>query len=128
MPTYLFQCQGECKQQFEVWSKIQDRNLPQVHCDSPATRLMNAPMVAPMFESFRAVGLPGKPWITSKAEHQAQLRDHGYEEVGNDSSMAPPKMSDQEFAWQQGEKLKQIEQSFKEPAPFVPDFTENSTY
>lgn len=112
MPTYAWQC-SVCAKQFEVWSKISERNEPQQHCGAHATRIMNAPMVAPLFESYRAIGR-GRPWIRTKAEHKAYLRENNYEEVGNDSSMAPPPICDREFAHQQAEKLKEIEQSFQE--------------
>lgn len=70
-------------------------------------------MVAPLFESYRAVGR-GRPMIRTKQEHRDYLRQNNYEEVGNDSSMAPPKMCDREFAHQQSEQLKEIKESFLE--------------
>lgn len=114
MPTYLYACQGECGQDFESWKLISERNITPIHCGVESKRIMNAPMVAPLFESYRAVGLPGKPWIRTKTEHRSKLREHGKEEVGNDASVAPPKMSDAEFSYQQGEQLKEIQQTIKQ--------------
>lgn len=114
MPTYAWRC-NSCGREFEIWSKIAERDEPQQHCAVPATRILNAPMVAPLFEAYRSVGR-GRPWIRTKQEHKDYLRREGYEEVGNDSSVAPPKMSDDEFRHQQAVQLKEIKQSFEEGA------------
>ncbi len=111
MPTYAWRC-NSCGREFEAWSKIAQRDEPQYHCETQATRILNAPMVAPLFESYRAIGR-GRPWIRTKTEHKAYLRENNYEEVGNDSSMAPPKMSDEEFRHHQSAHLKEIRESFE---------------
>lgn len=111
MPTYAWRC-TECDKEFEVWSKISERDERQEHCGAPAVRILNAPMVAPLFESYRAVGR-GRPWIRTKQEHRDYLRQNNYEEVGNDSSVAPPKISDEEFRHQQSGQLKEIRESFE---------------
>lgn len=87
MATYLWSC-GNCKCEFEVWSTIAQRNDAPLHCGVPAARLINAPMVAPTFESYRAVG-GDRRYIRTKQEHKGFLRDFGYEEVGNDMSYYP---------------------------------------
>lgn len=65
-------------------------------------------MVAPMFQEYRAVGIPGQPWIKTKQAHKDTLRQHGKVEVGNDSSIAAPKMSDAEFAYIKEQEVKEI--------------------
>ena len=35
-------------------------------------------------EEYRAIGLPGTPWIGSRSEHRAQLKRHKMIEVGNE--------------------------------------------
>ena len=117
MPTYAWLCNC-CGREFEAWAKISERNNPQQHCGADATRILNAPMVAPLFEAYRAVGR-GTPWIRTKAEHKAYLRREGYEEVGNDSSMATPSISDEEFRHHQAERMNEIRESFQQAEKMV---------
>lgn len=111
MPHYSFEC-AACKREFDVWLIIAERNSPQQHCGVEAKRIMSAAMVAPLFESYRAMGR-GQPWIRTKTEHKDYLRQNNYEEVGNDPSMAPPKVSDEEFRHQQSTQLSEIRESFQ---------------
>ena len=65
-------------------------------------------MVAPMFQEYRAVGIPGTPWVKSKDQHKNLLRQHNKIEIGNDSSMTDT-LSDKEFQYSQQEKMKELE-------------------
>lgn len=96
MPTYAYQCRV-CEREFEVWTTIADRNKPQRHCGKKAKRIMNAPMVAPLFQPYKAVGTDGRI-VRTKREHLDMLLEFGKVEVGNDSSMAPPDEHPDEIA------------------------------
>lgn len=67
------------------------------------------------FAPYRAVGR-GRPFIKTRAEHLAYLRRNNYEEVGNDSSMAPPdrQASEAEWAQSQAPKNREMQESCAE--------------
>lgn len=115
MPTYLYQCEGACRKQFEAWRSIAERNDPILHCDAQASRLINAPMVAPLFESYRAIG-GDRRVIRTRQEHQGFLREFGYVEVGNDASIAPPPISDEEFSHDREQRLGEMRKEAAEIA------------
>lgn len=69
--------------------------------------------IQPTFEPYRAVGTDGRIVSTRKA-HRDMLKEFGKVEVGNDSSVAPPKMSDEEFNFHRAAKKREIEASFAE--------------
>jgi len=111
-PTYLAEC-PKCGLEKEYFEKIKDhKKTPKCACGTKMKQILNAPMVAPMFQEYRALGIPGKPWIRTKAEHIATLKRHNKVEVGNDTSMMPM-MSDGEFQYQKQEQLKEIERDFE---------------
>lgn len=60
------------------------------------------------FTPYRAVGR-GRPWIKTRQEHKDYLRQNGYEEVGNDSSCAPPEigMSQEEITHRTEQKRRE---------------------
>lgn len=76
--------------------------------------------IQPGFESYRAVG-GDKRIIRNRAEHRDFLKRFNKVEIGNDASMAPPKMSDEEFKYEQGVKMREIEHSFAETAALERD-------
>lgn len=71
------------------------------------------------FQEYRAVG-KGRPVIKTRQQHRDYLREHGYEEVGNDASVAPPelRMTEQEVQTDRDDKMREIERSFGETARF----------
>lgn len=77
------------------------------HCGQTTERRLNAPMVAPSFTPYKAIA-GDRRYIRNKAEHRDFLREFNYVEVGNDASMAPPAISDEEFAYQKTEQLKEL--------------------
>jgi hypothetical protein len=103
MPIYKYRCGcGAVKHEYR---KIDDRDNAPEHC-GPMIRELEAAMVS-VFTSYRSiVGEKDggeKPLIRNKAEHEAFLRRNGYEEVGNDRSMAPPhpdELSEKKAKWQ----------------------------
>lgn len=91
MPLYEYRCPF-CKHEQSEFRTIDERNnAPRCHGDME--RVLSPAMVS-VFHTYTTVAHDketGKPMkIGSKAEHQAFLRRNGYEEVGNDKSMAPP--------------------------------------
>lgn len=69
--------------------------------------------IQPGFEPYRAVGLD-KRIVTTRAQHRDLLKEFNKVEIGNDTSMAPPKISDEEFKYQQSQQRAEIERSFAE--------------
>jgi hypothetical protein len=87
MPTYAARC-VKCKREIEFWAKIAERNDTPEHCGVKAERIINAPMVAPIFDAYRAIA-GDRRYIRTRQEHKDFLREFGYEEVGNDTSYYP---------------------------------------
>jgi hypothetical protein len=65
-------------------------------------------MVAPMFQEYRAIGIPGKPWIKTKQQHINTLREHNKIEVGTDKSMMH-ETNDEAFKEFQQNQVKEME-------------------
>lgn len=122
MPTYEYRCTA-CGTRQDAVRRIAERdNCPRcTRCYGDTERRITSTMVS-VFAAYRAVAADKetgeRPVIRSKAEHEAFLRRNGYEEVGNDKSMAPPSM--EEFQHRRAEKLKE-----EAAARAVPDFTFN---
>lgn len=88
MPTYEFQC-VTCGKVIEEWKKIADRNKNKPkHCGKLTRPIISAPMVAPLFNEYRAIA-GDRRYIRTRQEHKDFLREFGYEEVGNDKSYYP---------------------------------------
>lgn len=103
MPIYRFRCET-CQAQRDEFRTIAERgNAPD--CHGPMQRVILPTMVS-VFNSYQPIAgerEDGKrPVIRSKREHEAFLRRNGYEEVGNDKSMAPPsreELAEREKRW-----------------------------
>jgi hypothetical protein len=97
MPTYAARC-TQCKREFEYFvAKIDERNDTPDHCGVKAERIMNAPMVAPLFTDYRAIA-GDRRYIRTRQEHKDFLREFGYEEVGNDLSYYPTETDEEREA------------------------------
>jgi len=107
MPTYACQCRV-CGKEIEYWETIARRNRVPLHCNKKTKRILNAPMVAPMFQEYRAVGIPGAPWVKSKDQHKNLLRQHNKVEIGNDTSMSDT-YTDKEFEYLKHEQQKELD-------------------
>jgi hypothetical protein len=118
MPTYLARCTC-CRKEFEYFSTISERNTMPLHCGESSERLINAPMVAPLFQSYKAVA-GDRRYIRNRAEHNDFLREFNYVEVGNDPSMAPPG-TDEEFREKQESERKEMERDQAELTKIVKD-------
>jgi predicted nucleic acid-binding Zn ribbon protein len=91
MPIYRYRCPF-CQHEQDEYRTIAERhNGPRCHGDM---EIKIMPAMVAVFHTYQTVAHDketGKPMqIGSKAEHEAFLRRNGYEEVGNDKSMAPP--------------------------------------
>jgi hypothetical protein len=107
MPTYECECRI-CGKKIEYWETIANRNKVPSHCGKKARRVLNTPMIAPMFQEYRAIGIPGKPWIKTKQQHINTLREHNKIEVGTDKSMMH-ETNDEAFKEFQQNQVKEME-------------------
>lgn len=59
--------------------------------------------------------------VRNQDEHRSFLREFGYEEVGNDASMAPPDLdvSDAEWETDRQRKIAELERNVREEAAIV---------
>jgi putative FmdB family regulatory protein len=89
MPLYSYTCSKGHEQ--EEYRKIATRDdCPRCRtCRRQTTRIFSRQHVK-VFTPYKAVGAERGRVIKNSADHRAYLRHHGYEEVGNDRSMAPP--------------------------------------
>lgn len=130
MPTYVYAC-GPCKKRIETHRRIAQRDdcPPCPACGGATERQITATMVS-VFSPYKAVAADKetglRPFIKTRAEHEAFLRRNGYEEVGNDKSMAPP--SREEFLAKRAAKLKEeaAAAAAVPPLDFNPDTQELS--
>lgn len=114
MPLYRYFCKI-CRARRDEFRKIDARDdAPTCH-DRRMQRLIMPTMVA-TFAPYTTVAYDketGKRMkIRTQDEHRAFLARNGYEEVGNDQSMAP--LPTEEVAYQRRQKLKE-ERSNPEP-------------
>lgn len=125
MPIYTYRCPS-CKATGTAYRTIAERNrCPNcTQCGTLTEKILTPPMVS-VFQPYRSVAADKEtgelPFIRSKAEHEAFLRRNGYEEVGNDKSMAP--LSPDEWKERRARKLKEEEEARNQP---VYDFDEES--
>jgi putative FmdB family regulatory protein len=108
MPTYVYQC--SCGKRQDAVRTIAERNdCPRCSCGGATERRITAPLAVRAFTPYRTAVFDkeaGRPMeINSKAEHESFLRRNGFEEVGNDQSMAP--LPQEEIAHRRAEKLKE---------------------
>ena len=90
MPTYDYKCVGKCGKTQEAVRSVEDRNNGPKCCGKKTEKQISSYHVAPMFTAYRAVGAERGRLIRSRGEHRDYLKQHGYQEVGNDPSYAPP--------------------------------------
>jgi predicted nucleic acid-binding Zn ribbon protein len=101
MPIYRYRC-GVCKRTQDEFRTI-DRRDDYPACHDAMERVIMPTMVS-VFKSYMTAaidkGRGTRIEIKSADEHRAFLRRNGYEEVGNDTSMAPrpPKPVEQDAA------------------------------
>lgn len=114
MPLYTYKCDS-CGKPHEAVRTIDTRHDSPICCGTPTRKTLNRPFVR-VFTPYRTVALDqerGKCLdINSIEEHQAFLRRNGYEEVGDDPSMAPPPV--EEVAEKQDRERKELAQFSKD--------------
>lgn len=120
MPLYEYEC-GICKVHEEATRTVADRHSGPSHCGQKMGLTITANYhIQPGFEPYRAIG-GDKRIIRTRAEHRDFLKRFNKVEVGNDASMAPPKISDEEFQHEQVAKKREIVASFAETAALERD-------
>lgn len=107
MPVYRYECH-ECGRKVDAFRHVNQRDDAPVCHQKAMTRRIMPTMVAPAFNTYRAVAEDKesgeRPVIRSRDEHRAFLRRNGYEEVGDDPAFLPketPRKSgdEAEFIW-----------------------------
>lgn len=78
------------------------------------------PTAISVFTPYKAIG-GDRRMVRNQDEHRSFLREFGYEEVGNDSSMAPPDLdvSDAEWETDRQRKIAELERNVREEAAIV---------
>lgn len=110
MPTYNYRC--ECGAGLEAIRKIAERHDAPAHCGRAVT-LEIMPTMVQVFTPYRAIG-GDRRWVPNADEHRAFLREFNYEEVGTDSSMAPPAISDEEHAYNRDQQTRELSRDQQE--------------
>lgn len=91
MPIYRYRC-VKCGHEADEFRAIADRDDAPLCHDKYMERVITPPMVS-VFESYTTVAADRETGrtmtIRNKDEHRAFLARNGFEEVGNDRSMAP---------------------------------------
>lgn len=112
---YEYQCE-KCGQMKEAIRSVKNRRRAPKHCGKSMTLQVTASYsVWGAFQEYRAIGR-GRPLIKTRQQHKDYLRQNGYEEVGNDKSMAPPDMHASEAEWNQSKERerRQMEREFRQ--------------
>lgn len=116
---YTYRC-SECGEASEAYRKVKDRRRAPRHQCAKGGRMKleitGSHHIMPVFSAYRTVGAERGRIIHSRQEHQDYLRQHGYEEVGNDSSMAPPPDNPDEDARRDREVRESLDQLKQAPA------------
>lgn len=114
MPLYSYAC--KCGHSADEWRTIATRKTQAPkHCGKRMPiQVTGNYSVWGAFQEYRAVGR-GKPLIKTRQQHKDYLRQNNYEEVGNDSSMAPPElhMSEAEISYRTEQKRREELASFE---------------
>lgn len=111
MPVYEYRCMN-CGKTTDAVRRVDDRDdCPHCSlCCAPTVRRITPTMIS-VFTPYRAVAVEKEsgecPVIRNAAEHQAFLARNGYEEVGNDKSMAP--LPQEEARHRRVEKIKEMQ-------------------
>lgn len=107
MPLYDYSC-GKCGRTQEAFRTVDDRNNGPECCGAQTEKQVSHYHVAPLFNAYRTVGAERGKIIRSRDEHRNYLKQHGYEEVGNDPAYAPPKVDPE----QEAARAKEMRESF----------------
>ena len=88
MPLYTYKC-ILCKQTTDAVRCVEERGItPPCKCGSETKKIIVPTMVAPQFQSYKAVAGDGR-MIHSRNEHKNFLSENNLEEVGNEKISLP---------------------------------------
>ena len=107
MPIFTYRCTA-CGSRQDAFRTVEKRNdCPRCEKCYGNTEKILTPTMVSVFQPYMPVAGNredgSKHMIRTKAEHEAFLRRNGYEEVGNDKSMAPPSpeaLAEKKSKWQ----------------------------
>lgn len=130
MPIYTYRCSG-CKALGTAFRKIAERDLCPTctQCGASTEKIITSTMVS-VFTPYKTAAIDKEQGrrieITSQAEHNAFLRRNGYEEVGNDKSMAP--IVGEELAHARAQKQKEEDEARNQPVFDFNEVTERAAF
>lgn len=115
MPTYVYRCTF-CLVEQEAVRRMADRDDAPT-CHNRKTERVIKPAMVAVFRPYVTAAFDkesGRPMkITTAAEHRAFLARNGYEEVGNDRSMAP--LTQEQIADRRAQKERAAREAEKQP-------------
>lgn len=123
MPLFSYEC-PKCGREQDAYRTVAERNRAPKCCGRKTVKIVTASYLTPQFTPYRAVGKERGKMIRSRGEHRDYLKRHGYEEVGNDKSMAPEmEATDGEWAKHQTQRRAQLEREVEQGAALVASLT-----
>ncbi len=124
MPTYTYRCANNHTGTAYRSVAERDRAPKCTQCGKKTKKVITSTMVS-VFTPYRTVAHDKDSGTTmlirTQKEHQAFLNRNGYEEVGNDKSMAP--LSPDEIAQRRVSKEREAEEAMRQP---IFDFNEQT--
>lgn len=119
MPTFSYECAG-CGRQQDAYRSIDNRKRGPKCCGKVAKQIITGSHLTPTFTPYRVVGKERGKVIRTRAQHRDYLKKHGYDEVGNDKSMAP-EMEATDFEWSkhQSQRRTEIEREYAKNAELI---------
>lgn len=113
---YEYHC-SDCGKTQEAVRTVANRNRAPRCCGKSTTRVFSTSVhIVPLFQPYKAMGHERGRVIRSRQEHRDYLRQHGYEEVGNDPAYAPPPDNPDEDARKAREEREALDQLKHAPA------------
>ena len=83
MPVYPYLC--DCGKAVDEFRSMAERDNAPLCCGKPMARQIVSPQVMPDIQPYQS--MVDGTLITSRSHHREHLKQHGCEEVGNDSSL-----------------------------------------
>ena len=108
-PVYEYLC-PKCGKTHEAVRTVDERNNGPRCCGRKTKKQISHYHVAPLFNAYRVAGAERGKVIRSRGEHRDYLKKHGYVEVGNDPSYAPPPFDPDREAERKRETKEALEQ------------------
>lgn len=119
MPLYSYSC-AHCGREQDAYNSIDNRKRGPKCCGRVAKQIITGSYLTPVFAPYRAVGKERGKVIRTRSQHRDYLKKHGYEEVGNDKSMAPEmEATDAEWSKHQAQRRAQIESEIEQSSNLI---------